>query len=913
MAQQYVTTDGTLVIPGAYPKVSVQRQNSGLATTGVIALVGEASTGPRFDEETDLEVDAVFGPDQAAAVVAKYGDGQLVDAYRAASQPSNDPNIVGAPSRFVLVKTNGGSKSSVALPKIGGGTYGTLYTKIAGRNGNQLYETVDALTAEVIPTTGNFTWIPPVSSLNMEIRANGGAALTPTVTANITPTAFVSTVNGLSGVASTGGAARTTIQNSVGTLALAIVSGNSVTITYASGTFTTTPSVGDTVVIPLTSVIRGSLCQNVGAYVVTAATSTVITCTKLSDAGFTYARLAYDTQTGNFTVGQVVTGGTSNATGTIVQDLDGGSTGTLVLSGVSGTFQDNETITDPITGSAAANGTQTVATAGTITAPAAVTAQAVSGTAANDMVVYAPVVITLEAGNVLDGVGKSLEIAELTTGTDRLSRCAYNLSTSVVTWVSKSGTPALIASATEYSVQLNVTRQNDGISEELTAGGDIALRISYAGDTATMSVSATALTTTVTGGSGDNLNLALADYTTIADLAAYINAQTGYSCAVGTTTLGQQPSASLDRVTAMGICSKWGAKNGRLKMDALKFYQAIVNGSAVVQLGSTPARAAAGLPDVVATSTYFAGGAKGSSATSDFTEGLDALEQVSCNFVVTCVSRDAADDITDGLTDSGSSYAIDSVNAYLRTHCLAMSKLKKKRNRQGFASIQTSFSDARNAAANLASFRVAMTFQDIKNTNSNGTLVQFQPWMGAAVAAGMQAAGFYRAIVRKFANISGAVMASGDFSDRDDTAMENALLSGLLPLKRHSSGGFYWVSDQTTYSRDDNFVYNSIQAVYAADVIALTTAQRMEDAFAGQSVADVSASAALTFLQGIMADFRRLKLIAASDDAPAGFKNARITISGPAMLVEVEVKLAGAIYFIPINFLVSPVQQTANQ
>jgi hypothetical protein len=85
----------------------------------------------------------------------------------------------------------------------------------------------------------------------------------------------------------------------------------------------------------------------------------------------------------------------------------------------------------------------------------------------------------------------------------------------------------------------------------------------------------------------------------------------------------------------------------------------------------------------------------------------------------------------------------------------------------------------------------------------------------------------------------------------------------------------------------------------------------MEGAFVGQSVADISAAIALSFLEGIMADFLRLKLIAPSDDAPKGFKNAVIQVSGTAMIVSVEIKLAGAIYFIPISFLVSPVSQRA--
>lgn len=69
-----------------------------------------------------------------------------------------------------------------------------------------------------------------------------------------------------------------------------------------------------------------------------------------------YPTLAYDSQTGNFTVGSTLTGGTSGATATIYADTDIGATGTLTLSNVSGRFEDNEIITDAATGSATANG-----------------------------------------------------------------------------------------------------------------------------------------------------------------------------------------------------------------------------------------------------------------------------------------------------------------------------------------------------------------------------------------------------------------------------------------------------------------------------------------------------------------------------------------------------------------------------
>lgn len=65
-----------------------------------------------------------------------------------------------------------------------------------------------------------------------------------------------------------------------------------------------------------------------------------------------YGTLAYTSQTGNFTVGLKVTGGTSAATGYIVADSDNGTTGTLTIADITGTFQSAEVITDSGSGSA---------------------------------------------------------------------------------------------------------------------------------------------------------------------------------------------------------------------------------------------------------------------------------------------------------------------------------------------------------------------------------------------------------------------------------------------------------------------------------------------------------------------------------------------------------------------------------
>jgi len=65
----------------------------------------------------------------------------------------------------------------------------------------------------------------------------------------------------------------------------------------------------------------------------------------------------FDAQTGSFTEGETLTGGTSAASAEILQVHDDGTTGRLWLGPVTdGPFEDNETITDGDTGSATANG-----------------------------------------------------------------------------------------------------------------------------------------------------------------------------------------------------------------------------------------------------------------------------------------------------------------------------------------------------------------------------------------------------------------------------------------------------------------------------------------------------------------------------------------------------------------------------
>lgn len=464
----------------------------------------------------------------------------------------------------------------------------------------------------------------------------------------------------------------------------------------------------------------------------------------------------------------------------------------------------------------------------------------------------------------------------------------------------------LTVSSKEPGVELQVSRADIGLSETLDVNAAIALEIGYAGTSAVMTIDQTAktLTTTVVGGSGANLAISLSDYRTVADLAAFIAAQTGYSASASASVQQSAPSV-LDEVTAQPIASTGSVKPGRIKNAASQWAKVVATSRAV----AFTATAKAGLPAPMANAVFLSGGAKGATLAADVIAAVQQLAGIQVNIIIPLFSRDATADIADGMTDSSSTYTIDAIHAAVKSHNIMYSTPKLKRNRIAILSNWGTYAESKAKAQGLAQYRCSLAFQKVSQIDSTGAIVSFLPWYAACVAAGMQAGGFYKSICNKYANVISFTDPSGyDSGSPGDN--EDALDAGLLMLTKDTAGN-RWVSDQTTYGYDTNFVYNSIQAVYLADILALDLTDSFQRAFVGKSLADVDAATALTFLAQKMDGYRKLKMIAGSDDAPLGWKNAKVAISGPEMDVAVEIKLATAIYFIPISISISQVQSSA--
>ncbi len=853
MSQRLTTSFINTNIPGSYFEVGVKSNPSGLSSTGIISIVGEADGGPSFGQD-DIK-NNYFGPDQADVVAAKYRSGNIVDAMNALCSPSGDANIPGAPTRIYIVKTNTGLKAQSVVDT----NYGTLFDSNYGLDGNKIKYQITASVLESVPT----------------VQSDVIAAL---AASDPTPQIQLITFD------------KNGVTNTISSSEyLTLQAGNLGTKYYVwykvDGAGTDPAPVGRTGI--LVNILSSDAWSAV-------ATKTANAFNALSSV-FSAVAGVDGSNNAIVTVTNVVNGEAEAISNTTTSPVDsttvsvvqhGGLHDGSALNGLSFSIRLNGGAVNVVTLSNNEWEHDSVAELvnelnGLL--PAGIAAAA--GSAPNTI----KLTMSVDSANYRKGYGKSFELIDSTPG----DLSALSLDEGVY------------VSDTESEVETNIVRQDINANETLVASGAIGFELGYQGTTATVTITATTLSTTVTGGSGANLSIQLSQFQTLADLAAFINTKTGYSAAA--TTVGtQSPTSSLDQVTAVGIASTGpNLRPGRIK-QALYRYKAA---AATSSLTTFTAQAVAGLPDPMTGFAFLIGGEKGGTTGANVVDGLATLESVQTNFVVPLFSQDASEDIAEGLTASTSTYTIAAVNAATKNHVLKMSTAPMKRNRSGVCSEWADFATQKAASQSLANYRCDFAFQKVNQVNSQGNQVLFQPWYAACVAAGMQAAGFYKGITNKLANITSYVDPTG-FDSGKPSDISTALDSGMLILQKNTAGNS-WVADQTTYGYDTNFVYNSMQAVYLSDVAALNMADQLQQAFVGQSLADVNKAGVESFIQTVMVNYRNLKIIAPSDDAPLGWKNLKVSISGPVINVAIELKLATSVYFIPISISISQIEQAA--
>ena len=919
MAQSFTTNDGiTLVNPATYVSMQVKSGQGSIASAGVVTIVGEADEGPAFSDEAEL-ADVAFTPDAFDLVLSKYGSGRLVDAFKGLVAAANDPAIIGGVSLVRMVKTNVSVAATAPVTRSGFGTFATFTARKMGAPGNLIRVQSVISTAEQYPVVDQIAYAPhrEASPLTFSLRMNGGAKKSVTVAGKVAGPAFVAATEDVAkDVLVKGG---TQVLPLTGLAAVVLTASAPTTTTLqlslpSSNLFSGSPAVGDVVVVPLDtefgagqdSAVAGTTGENVGTYMITSVTNTptsAVMLLKRLTSGTTAATSgAINTDMTDIVLFKPIE--IHNASGQNRQATVGlsGSFTTTTNDGTNIVLQApaawaampqvGDWLKVPATFAGILAGFFVV-TAASATTVSATRLSAGSAGSTGTTAVASPIVAGAEPVRIerkeIDGVSKALEVIGDTT------KFIFTK-----TAVAASISNTIRFSGAEQAVATTISRSN--VSGTFTVGGDVVLTVGCSTDDATIVISASSITFKVAGVT--QFTTTFKDFPTLTDLADFVSTKTGWSAAVTSSRYAFRNPSELDKGT-FGVSAATGYKAGRVKRDAFVWLTEVsASGLAVPVMTAT-----AGLPEAVS-ATFLTNGAKGSTPAASVIAAIDACEDLTTNFMVPLFSTDATDDILSGDTESGSTYVLDAINSYAKSHVLKMSQLKQRRNRMAVVSKLGTYAECKDVASQMASARVGVAFQPVKNVNIAGQIVTFQPWMGACVAVGMQAAAGYKGIVKKFANISGFVDPSGFRSSKPGDT-EDALKAGLLILEKVPTGGFRWISDQLSYSVDNNFVYNSLQAVYVADLMALTLMDRFDRVIVGKSVAEVSAAAALSILEAEMFNFRRLRWITPSDDAIKGYKNASVRLTGGVMQINVEVKLAGLVYFVPVSFTVSEVSQSA--
>lgn len=476
----------------------------------------------------------------------------------------------------------------------------------------------------------------------------------------------------------------------------------------------------------------------------------------------------------------------------------------------------------------------------------------------------------------------------------------------------------LVVSQSEDMAVVTLSNKRDLVDESQALGGTIALKLGRAGGTnPQVTINSTSLL--LINNASTEYSLTLADFGSLSELVAYINSSTGgnWFAAAGSALLGQQSPTMLDRVSAIGALGSSTVLPAQIKKDSKEVRDYFDLAAAAELLAG--ANSYVGLPDASA-ETFLAGGAKGATSTSDITSALSKFEKFRVNSVVPLMSRDASDDIADGLTDAASNYTIDGIHQAVKTHLSLMATTKRKSERQGYLSFKASYADCKQKAQDLAAARVQLSIQDVRQTDSDGAIKWFQPWAGSCLLAGARGGSpIGLPMTGKYFNMAGIRQTGQAMSTAEadividfdpDLQYDDAIQNGITFWENPQTGGFRLVVDNTTYGRDANWVYNRANVLYAADVLAFDFRSQLENIYVGVKNT-ISAAEVKSTCESILATYLAQGITVSTSDAKNGFKQLVVQINGNTINVSVVVKLVEGIDFVLADITLQRANQTA--
>lgn len=297
------------------------------------------------------------------------------------------------------------------------------------------------------------------------------------------------------------------------------------------------------------------------------------------------------------------------------------------------------------------------------------------------------------------------------------------------------------------------------------------------GSAAVMDITATKLTTTVTGASGENLDITLADYDDLGSLINYINSLSAYTCLL--TGKSDEKTTVFDAVASQDI--KTAAYSAVGIVEAL--IRAIIGSESFTATLTSGADRT--VPDNMSVYTFLTGGTVSAATTQNWTDALEKLEKYDVNCLVIM---------------SGSS----TIQALVNAHIAKMNGMTVKKYRQaifGASSVQNTKSLKIAQMKSLNSEYIEYCISSFKRydyVNKEVPTTDFEPYYLAPMIAGLRYANSVGMdVVFKSLNVISTPEISEE--DQNDYAEAGGVVIQKVNNVLDGTQNFQIVIDNTTY------------------------------------------------------------------------------------------------------------------
>ena len=141
---------------------------------------------------------------------------------------------------------------------------------------------------------------------------------------------------------------------------------------------------------------------------------------------------------------------------------------------------------------------------------------------------------------------------------------------------------------------------------------------------------------------------------------------------------------------------------------------------------------------------------------------------------------------------------------------------------------------------------------------------------------------------------------------------EEAIDAGAS-FTEQASGGHRIVVDNTTYGKDQSFVFNRGSVIEASFFAAKSIRETAELVFVGRKVSNGAAESIKSVLRSKLLELNQAEIITSSIDAPNGFREDSfvVEITGNTAEVQIHIKPVQGLDFVFITFELGDIRQSA--